>query len=59
MYVTHDSMLQGFEAKFGIQGVDIVIGCMDDSDGEYDSGANRHDHTICAANMLSPQPGHE
>ena len=47
MYVTRDSILQGFERKFGIRGVDIVIGCMDKTDDQYDAQANRHDHTLC------------
>ncbi len=47
MYVTRDSMLQGFEREFGLRGVDIVIGCMDKTDDKYDAQANRHDHTLC------------
>ena len=48
MYVTHDSMLQGFEEKVGLRGVAIVIGCMDEADDRHDPEANRHDHTMCA-----------
>ena len=48
MYVTRDSMLHGFERRVGLQGVDIVIGCMNQTDDRYDPEANRHDHTMCA-----------
>ena len=48
MYVTHDFMLRDFEKRFGIRGVEIVIGCTDKTDDSYDFRANRHDHTMCA-----------
>jgi len=47
MYVTRDPMLQGLEETFGIRGVEIVIGCMDETEPNYDSLANRHDPTMC------------
>ncbi len=47
MYMTRDSLLQQFEEEFGIRGLEIVAGCMDENDANYDSRANKRDHAMC------------
>jgi len=49
MYMTRDSLLLQFEKEFGIKGVEIVTGCTDKTDVNYDSRANKKDHTLCSS----------
>jgi len=51
MYITHDSLLWQFEEEFGITGVAVVIGCLDENDQNFESGANKHDSTMCSTNQ--------
>ena len=51
MYTTNDLMLGRFEERFGIRGVEIVIGCTDESDASFDPRANRHDHKLCSGHQ--------